>query len=98
MPVAVAVDNSLPDYLVAAELYAARMRVLWQPGDRFRMFFGGKISSKTHKKVKTGARSVSSPASSVLVCFICGVCLLCGWPVTAAEGRSCVSRPARTSA
>lgn len=51
----VAVDNSLPDYLVAAELYAARMRVLWQPGDRFRMFFGGKISSKTHKKVKTGA-------------------------------------------
>lgn len=53
--VPVAVDNSLPDYLVAAELYAARMRVLWQPGDRFRMFFGGKISSKTHKKVKTGA-------------------------------------------
>lgn len=54
VPVAVAADNSLPDYLVAAELYAARMRVLWQPGDRFRMFFGGKISSKTHKKVKTG--------------------------------------------
>ena len=49
-----AIDNSLPDYLVRAEAYAERMRVRWQPGDRFRMFFGGKISSKTHKKVKTG--------------------------------------------
>ena len=50
----IAIDNSLPDYLVRAEGYAERMRVQWQPGDRFRMFFGGKISSKTHKKVKTG--------------------------------------------
>lgn len=50
----IAIDSSLPDYLVRAEGYAERMRVAWLPGDRFRMFFGGKISSKTHKKVKTG--------------------------------------------
>jgi hypothetical protein len=52
--VPVAIDAALPDYLVRAELYAHRTRVAWLPGDRFRMFFGGKISSKTHKKVKTG--------------------------------------------
>ena len=53
----VAICNALPDYLVRSEGpagYAERMRVPWQPGDRFRMFFGGKISSKTHKKVKSG--------------------------------------------
>jgi hypothetical protein len=49
-----AIDNSMPDYMVRTEVYRERMRILWQPGDRFRMFFGGKISSKTHKKVKTG--------------------------------------------
>ena len=54
----VALDSSLPDCLVRAEGYAERMRVRWQPGDRFRMFFGGKISSKTHKKVKTGGQRV----------------------------------------
>jgi hypothetical protein len=52
--VPVAIHASLPDYVVRAEAYGERMRVRWQPGDRFRMFFGGKISSKTHKKVKTG--------------------------------------------
>ena len=50
----VAIDTSLPDYLVRTEQYGRAMRILWQPGDRFRMFFGGKISSKTHKKVKSG--------------------------------------------
>ena len=49
-----AIDNALPDCLVRGEAWAERMRVQWQPGDRFRMFFGGKISSKTHKTVKTG--------------------------------------------
>lgn len=39
--VPIAIDNSLPDYCVRAEGYAERMRVQWQPGDRFRMFFGG---------------------------------------------------------
>ena len=60
--VPVAVDTSLPDYLVRTEQYARAMRVLWQPGDRFRMFFGGKISSKTHKKVKSGEQVCYSPS------------------------------------
>lgn len=52
----IAIDVSLPDYVVKAEAYVDRMRVIWQPDDRFRIFFGGKISSKTHRKVKTGGQ------------------------------------------
>lgn len=51
----VAIDNTQPEYVIKAETYAERMRVRWQPGDRFRMFFGGQVSRKTHKRVKTGA-------------------------------------------
>ncbi|KAL4434797.1 hypothetical protein ABPG77_005324 [Micractinium sp. CCAP 211/92] len=50
----VAIDNTQPEYVIKAETYAERMRVRWQPGDRFRMFFGGQVSRKTHKRVKTG--------------------------------------------
>ena len=65
--VPVAIDSSLPDYLVRTDTYGERMRVLWQPGDRFRMFFGGKISSKTHKKVKTGEEALGR----VALCAAC---------------------------
>lgn len=60
----VAIDNTQPEYVIKAETYAERMRVRWQPGDRFRMFFGGQVSRKTHKRVKTGAstgRSCRTP-------------------------------------
>lgn len=52
--VPMAIDMSLPDYMVKTEVFKERTRIAWQPGDKFRMFFGGKISSKTHRKVKTG--------------------------------------------
>jgi len=50
----VAIVSGLPDYLLKVEAYVSGMRVSWQPGDRFRMFFGGKISEKTLRKVKAG--------------------------------------------
>ncbi|KAG7673970.1 hypothetical protein Ndes2526B_g02554 [Nannochloris sp. 'desiccata'] len=50
----VAIVSGLPDYLLKVEAYVSGMRVFWQPGDRFRMFFGGKISEKTLRKVKAG--------------------------------------------
>ncbi len=50
----VALDKGLPDYLIKTEMYAKNMRISWATGDRFRIFFGGKISSKTHKMVRTG--------------------------------------------
>lgn len=50
----VAIVPGLPDYLLKVEAYVNGSRVSWQAGDRFRMFFGGKISEKTLKKVKAG--------------------------------------------
>ena len=50
----VAIVPGLPDYLLKVEAYVNGTRVAWQAGDRFRMFFGGKISEKTLKKVKAG--------------------------------------------
>jgi hypothetical protein len=50
----VAIVSGLPDYLLKVDAYVSGMRVSWQPGDRFRMFFGGKISEKTLRKVKAG--------------------------------------------
>ncbi len=67
--VPIAIDNSLPEYLIRTEGYAERMRVQWQPGDRFRMFFGGKISSKTHKKIKTGGHVYGFRRWFGLVCW-----------------------------
>lgn len=40
------VDNSLPDFIVNVSAYDQGMHKQWQPGDRFRMFFGGKWSSR----------------------------------------------------
>jgi hypothetical protein len=47
-PVAVPlhIDPALPDYIVQAANYETRMRKEWQPGDRFRMYFGGKLGTK----------------------------------------------------
>ena len=50
----VAIVPNLPDYLLKVEAYHNGTRVSWQAGDRFRMFFGGKISEKTLRKVKAG--------------------------------------------
>jgi hypothetical protein len=36
----------LPDYMVAAEPFDAGMHRRWAPGDRFRMYFGGRAGSK----------------------------------------------------
>lgn len=73
----IAINNSLPEYVVRSEGYVQRMRVQWQEGDHFRMFFGGKISSKTHKKIKTGG-------------WVGGGCMD-GWVQAGAYLWSCVS-------
>ena len=44
----------MPEYLLRTETFVERARISWRPGDRFRMFFGGKISSKTQRKLKAG--------------------------------------------
>ena len=69
--VPVAIVPGLPDYLLKVDAYVKGTRVSWQAGDRFRMFFGGKISEKTQKKVKAGGAwhrgevvSVDPPAPS----------------------------------
>ena len=40
------IDPTLPDYIVQAPNYESRMQKGWQPGDRFRMYFGGKLGTK----------------------------------------------------
>lgn len=39
-------QQALPDYMVKAELFDKGMHRIWQPGDRFRMYFGGRAGSK----------------------------------------------------
>ncbi|CAL8466956.1 g6492 [Coccomyxa elongata] len=40
------IDNALPDYMVKAELFDKGSHRMWSPGDRFRMYFGGRAGSK----------------------------------------------------
>ena len=39
-------SQALPDYMVKAELFDKGMHRMWSPGDRFRMYFGGRAGSK----------------------------------------------------
>ena len=48
------IDLTLPDFLTAAHAFDACMRRRWSPGQRFRMFFGG----KRHARARTGQRAV----------------------------------------
>lgn len=40
------IDAALPDYICQATSYDAHSQRKWQVGDRFRMFFGGKLGTK----------------------------------------------------
>ena len=44
--VPVRIEVALPDYVVKADIFDRGLRRVWQPGDRFRMFFGGKAQSR----------------------------------------------------
>ncbi len=46
LPVPLAADSSLPDYVVRADIYDKGMQRIWSCHDRFRMFFGGKSGHK----------------------------------------------------
>ena len=48
------VDLTLPDFLTVAHDFDACMRRRWSPGQRFRMFFGG----KRHARARTGQHGV----------------------------------------
>ncbi|KIY93072.1 hypothetical protein MNEG_14891 [Monoraphidium neglectum] len=40
------IDPSLPDFLMPAQMFAERTKKTWTPGERFRMYFGGKHGTK----------------------------------------------------
>ncbi len=42
----VAALQALPDYMVKADLFDKGSNRMWSPGDRFRMYFGGRAGSK----------------------------------------------------
>jgi len=42
------VDNSLPDFIVKVEAFEQSIQKNWQVGDRFKMFFGGKSTARSH--------------------------------------------------
>lgn len=40
--VPIQIDSTLPDYIAKADAYDKGVLNTWRPGDRFRMYFGGK--------------------------------------------------------
>ncbi len=42
-------DRGLPDYVVPADAFDAGRRHAWAPGNRFRMYFGGKKAGPTKR-------------------------------------------------
>lgn len=42
-------DRGLPDYVVPADAFDAGRRHAWAPGNRFRMYFGGKKGGATKR-------------------------------------------------
>jgi hypothetical protein len=43
------IDPGLPDFLMPASTYEERVRKSWVPGERFRMYFGGKHGTKVRR-------------------------------------------------
>ena len=42
-------SQALPDFLVRADVFDKGMHRIWNAGDRFRMYFGGRAGSKSGK-------------------------------------------------
>lgn len=49
-----ALDVTQPDYVLKAEDFAGRTRVAWRPGDRFRVYIGGRTSVNPLRRSKSG--------------------------------------------
>jgi hypothetical protein len=52
------IDADLPDFLMPAATFEERMAKKWTPGERFRMYFGGKHGQKVGGRGRDGARWV----------------------------------------
>ena len=48
------IDGTLPDFLVPADTFDRGLQRVWNQGDRFRMFFAGRASSKATKGSQGG--------------------------------------------
>ena len=50
------VSQALPDFLVRADVFDKGMHRIWNAGDRFRMYFGGRAGSKSGKRTISQSR------------------------------------------
>jgi hypothetical protein len=68
MALPIHIDGALPDFLIPAATYEERVKKSWTPGERFRMYFGGKHGQKVRIGWLAGCLMGASVNLPIIVC------------------------------